>query len=236
MADREDSEHAQAMRRVKTFGRRRGKTLRKGQRIALQEVLPAIAIHQDELLPSSAMDLSGFDGEVRVEIGFGGGEHLLHAAEAEPNVTFIGCEPFINGVGKLVAAIGEKNLRNIRLYTDDAMDVLRALPESSIGKVYVLYPDPWPKPRQRKRRFINEASLRQIARVLKSGGELRFATDIDDYCAWTLARVLAMGAFHWRAEDASGWLTPWPNWSGTRYESKARREGRSSAYLTFDRI
>ncbi len=235
MTTQSNSEDLQAFRRLKTFGRRRGKTLRKGQKQALAIVLPEISIHPDDLASGDGQKFCADAHEIRMEIGFGGGEHLMRAAEAEPDVTFIGCEPFINGVGKLAAAIAEKQIKNIRLYADDAMDMLRALPDSSISLIYVLYPDPWPKPRQRKRRFINVESLTEIARVLKCGGELRFATDIDDYCAWTMARVSKLRAFRWQANDASNWLVPWPNWSSTRYEVKARREGRPSAYLTFVR-
>jgi len=174
--------------------------------------------------------------QIVLEIGFGGGEHLASEARAHPDAGFIGCEPFINGMAKLLGVVDAENLTNIRLWDRDATELLARLRPASIDLVYLLYPDPWPKRRQRKRRFVSESSLSALARVLKPGGEFRFATDIDDYAGWTLARCLASPDFAWSACRADDWRLPWPGWgAGTRYEAKALREGRRPTYLTFTR-
>jgi len=172
---------------------------------------------------------------ITLEIGFGGGEHLAARAGAHPDVGFIGCEPFVNGMAKLLAVIADENLRNIRVWDQDAAGLIARLPEGSIDQAYLLYPDPWPKRRQRKRRFISDEHLAALARVMREGAELRFATDIDDYAGWALARVLRSSSFVWQAERPDDWRRPWTGWPGTRYEMKARSEGRGSAYLTFTR-
>ena len=173
--------------------------------------------------------------EVWLEIGFGGGEHLLKRAAERPDVDFVGCEPFVNGVAKLLAGVEAQGLENIRVRADDVTALLKATPEATFSCVYLLYPDPWPKRRQHKRRFVRPANIALLARALKPGGQLRFATDIDDYAGWTLARMLASPAFAWEAGVADDWRLPWAGWEATRYEAKARREGRASAYLTFTR-
>ena len=241
------------------FGRRKGKPLRPGHDRLLREVLPRlrIAIPQPEWTgrseTSSYGHLSVRSGwtrrpldpatlfpcpvrALRLEIGFGGGEHLGATARAEPDVGFIGVEPFVNGMAKLLAVVESEELANVRVWDDDATALLPALPVASLDRVSLLFPDPWPKRRQRKRRFVSDGSLAEIARVLRPGGELRFATDIDDYAGWTLARVLRSPDFAWRARAAADWRDPWEGWPGTRYEAKARAAGRSAAYLTFTRL
>lgn len=198
-----------------------------------------------DFLPSVAVDLSAdlsLDdlfpfprSELRLEIGFGDGERLIEQAVTRPDIAFLGCEPFLNGVAKAVAAICERGLTNIRIYSGDARDLLKALPPDALDKIELLYPDPWPKRRHHKRRIVSDEFLEAAARVLKGGRELRFATDIDDYCAWTLRHLQRSKEFDWRATQPSDWLTPWEGWAPTRYEQKARREGRPSAYLTFIR-
>ncbi len=173
--------------------------------------------------------------EIHLEIGFGGGEHLLAEASAQRDVGFIGCEPFVNGVAKALAGIDAQALDNVRLRSGDAGALIAALPAGALSRIDVLYPDPWPKRRHNKRRLISQAMIAEFARVLRPGGELRFATDIDDYAGWTLARFLAAPAFVWRARRADDWRLAWPDWPGTRYETKARREGRTAVYLTFAR-
>ena len=158
---------------------------------------------------------------MRLEIGFGGGEHLIEAATREPGVGFIGCEPFVNGVAKLLAAIEQASAQNIRLHRGDAALALDWLPAASLSRVYLFYPDPWPKRRQRKRRFVNSETLDLLARKMRPGAELRFATDIDDYAAWTLARVRAHPAFVWRAASALDWSSPGK--AGARPNMSARR-------------
>ena len=161
-----------------------------------------------------------------IEIGFGGGEHLAARARAQPEIGFLGCEPFVNGVAKLLAVIDRDKLRNIRIWDAEATALIGCLPHRCIEGAYLLYPDPWPKRRQRKRRFISDDHLRALARVMAPQAELRFATDIDDYAGWALARVLRSGAFTWMAERPEAWRQPWHGWPGTRYETKAFREGR----------
>lgn len=170
-----------------------------------------------------------------LEIGFGAGEHLVARALENPDVGIIGCEPFVNGVAKLVLAIAEHDLDNVRVRSDDATALIEAAPPGAFSRIYLLYPDPWPKRRQNKRRFVNEETLALLARVLESGGEFRFATDIDDYAGWTLKRLLASPDFIWQASNANDWRQPWAGWSPTRYEEKARAAGRASVYLTFRR-
>jgi tRNA (guanine-N7-)-methyltransferase len=215
-------------------GRRKGKPLRMHQNDLVQDLLPKISVDV-----SKRVDLAALFGnepkELWIEIGFGGGEHLAADARNNPQVSFIGCEPFINGVAKMLASFEINSLSNIRLHAGDAFDVLRALPDQCATRINLLYPDPWPKRRQRKRRFVSEHSVHEFARLLKSGGEFRFASDIDDYTGWTLARVLPSPFFSWSAQGSQDWVNPWPGFTRTRYEEKAIREGRRSSYLTFIR-
>ena len=141
------------------------------------------------------------------------------------------CEPFINGMAKLVLLIEQDGIEAIRLHNDDAVQLLDQLPDASLDRVYLLYPDPWPKRRHYKRRFVSDENLARIARVLKSGGEFRFASDIDHYVGWTLARILRSPDFVWTAQQPDEWRLPWDNWQSTRYEAKAMREGRISSYI-----
>ncbi len=200
----------------------------------------------DTLLPRLALDLTKpapadlrtlFDGvdDVRLESGFGGGEHLIAEAERHPRTGFIGVEPFVNGMAKALAAIEERKLRNIRLHHGDATDLLAWLPAAGLARVDLLYPDPWPKRRHWKRRFVQDASVAQIARILRRDGEFRFASDIPDYVAWTLLRLMRSPDFGWTAEQADDWRLPWPGFTSTRYEAKAKREGRVPCYLIFRR-
>lgn len=211
------------------YGRSKGKALRQHQATLMSDLLPRLALD----LAAPLQIRPGH--ELRVEIGFGGGEHLIEAAAREPEVDFIGCEPFVNGMAKLLSRIEARGLTNIRLYQGDAAEVLDRLPPESLSKVYLFYPDPWPKRRHRKRRFVSPENLNRLARVLRPGAELRFATDIDDYAAWTLARLRACDAFRWTAKKADHWLTPWEGWTQTKYEAKAMAAGRRPVYLTFVR-
>jgi tRNA (guanine-N7-)-methyltransferase len=217
------------------FGRRKGHRLRPRQAALFEALLPKLAL--DLSLPAPADLRSLFSGvdEVRLESGFGGGEHLIAEAERNPRVGFIGVEPFVNGMAKALSAIDARGLKNIRLHHGDATDLLAWLPAASLSRVDLLYPDPWPKRRHWKRRFVQESTLAQIARVIRPGGEFRFVSDIADYTAWTLARVLRSTDFVWTAERADDWRRPWPDFPGTRYEAKAKRAGRAPCYLTFRR-
>jgi tRNA (guanine-N7-)-methyltransferase len=219
--------------RATLFGRRKGKRLTARHDELLLSALPAIAL--DPSRPIEPQALFPGHASLWLEIGFGGGEHLAATARADPSALFIGCEAFRNGVAKALALIEEHDLRNIRLYEGDARAVIEALPEGALGGVYLLYPDPWPKRRQRKRRFLSDLMLTRLARAMRPGAELRFSTDIDDNAGWTLARVLRSPHFSWTPRSAAEWRNPWEGWSGTRYEAKALREGRRPAYFTFVR-
>ncbi len=214
-------------------GRHKGKALRAAQTRLIRDLLPRLALPEGDAPLDPAALFVVRPSRLIVEIGFGGGEHLADEAAAHPGAGFIGCEPFVNGVAKLLARIDRDGLGNIRLHAGHALDVLARLPPASVARVDVLYPDPWPKRRHRKRRIIAPETLTMMARVLQAGGALHFATDIDDYAGWTLARATAHPAFEWVAETSADWLTPWPGYRSTRYEEKARREGRPSVYLTF---
>jgi len=219
------------------YGRRKGKPLSRRQTDLMENRLPALRVDLQHPAPAYLADLFPVDvTSVCLEVGFGGGEHLLHRARENPQTGFIGCEPFITSMAKTVSVIETEGFKNIRLYDDDAVDLLDWLPEASLDLVYQLYPDPWPKRRHWKRRFISPENLDRYARVLKPGAEFRFASDIDTYVDWTLRHMRDHARFEWTANSAGDWRTPWPNWPGTRYEAKAFRENRIPRYLTFCRM
>jgi tRNA (guanine-N7-)-methyltransferase len=213
------------------FGRRKGKALREGQAAQIEGALPRLLLPEGEIGDPAALFPRPV-AAVRLEIGFGGGEHLLHRMRESPDIGFIGVEPFINGMAKLLAVVEREGLTNIRLWNGDAALLLPRLAEGSLDAVDLLYPDPWPKRRQRKRRFVSDRTLAALARVLRPGGRFRFASDIDDYVGWTLARLLRSADFDWTDARAADWRTPYPGWVRTRYEAKAVREGRVPSYLT----
>jgi tRNA (guanine-N7-)-methyltransferase len=216
------------------FGRRKGKKLRAAQDELVQTLLPAIRVVPGSEIPAQFPNPNA--PETWLEIGFGGGEHLAAQARTHRDVNIIGCEPFVNGMAKLLAVIEHERLDNIRVWDDDVTDLLPTLPDASFDRVYILYPDPWPKRRQRKRRLVSDENLAMLARVMKPGAELRFASDIDDYIGWVLARILRSPHFRWTATRANDWRTPYEGWPGTRYEAKAIREGRVPSYLTLVRV
>lgn len=221
--------------RRQLYGRAKGKALRAGQSQRIEKLLPEITIDLERLKSGPAGLFAHQPRGTTLEIGFGGGEHLAAMAKADPEGGFLGVEPFLNGVAKLLGVIEAEKLGNIRLLRGDGRHVLSALPDASLDQVYLLYPDPWPKRRQRKRRIVDRDFLDELARVIRPGGEFRFASDIDDYAGWTLARVLKHPGFEWLARDAQDWLNPWEGWHRTRYEEKAIREGRVPSYLRFRR-
>jgi tRNA (guanine-N7-)-methyltransferase len=217
------------------FGRRKGHRLKAARAALFETLLPRLALDltvEPNTLGSLFPDLVD---EVRLEIGFGGGEYTIDQAQTHPRIGFIGVEPFVNGMAKALSAIAARSLSNIRLHHGDATEILAWLPPASLTRVDLLYPDPWPKRRHWKRRFVQAASIAAIGRVLRLGGELRFATDIADYAAWTLRHMLRSPGFEWTAERADDWRGPWRGFPGTRYEAKARREGRAPCYLIFRR-
>jgi tRNA (guanine-N7-)-methyltransferase len=218
------------------FGRRRGKTMRPQQAAALESGFDTYRLDLTAEPPAGLHALFESDvSAVRLEIGFGGGEHLLHRATEAPAVGFIGVEPFVNGMAKMMMAVREKPLANLRVYDDDATRLLDWLPQASLDGIDLLYPDPWPKKKHWKRRFVSPVNLERFARVLKPGSKFRFASDIDTYVNWTLLHCRSHGAFAWQAGEAMDWHRPYEGWPGTRYEAKAIREGRRPAYLTFIR-
>ncbi len=219
------------------FGRRKGHGLKPRQAALFDTLLPRIALDLTNPAPADLRTLFAEPlDELRLEIGFGGAEHLIAQAQAHPKTGFIGTDAFINGVAKALVAIDAHKLSNIRLYFGDASELLDWLPDVALTRIDLLYPDPWPKRRHWKRRFIQDDSLKRLARILKAGGDLRFATDIGDYAAYALARVLRSDDFVWTAECADDWRKPWAGFSSTRYEAKAKREGRTPAYFIFRKI
>ena len=218
------------------FGRRKGHRLRSQQAALLDTLLPRLALDLNTPPPGELSRLFPVPvDEVRFEIGFGGGEYLIAQAQAHPPTGFIGCEPFINGMAKALAAIQARGLANIRLHLGDAVPLIDWLATASLAGVDLIYPDPWPKRRHWKRRFVQERSVADLARIVRPGGEFRFVSDIPDYVAWTLARLLRCPDFIWTAERADDWRQPWPGFVRTRYEAKAVREGRIPCYLVFRR-
>ena len=213
------------------YGRRSGKPLAHYQRELIRTLLPRLALDAEGPLDPAGL-FSEPPRDTWLEIGFGGGEHLLAAAAAHRDVGLIGCEPFLNGMARALSDLAGADLDNIRLHCGDAGEIIDRLPDASLGRVFLFYPDPWPKRRQRKRRFVSDEMLERLARVMRPGAELRFATDIDDYCGWTLARLRRSLAFEWTATRAADWQAPWPGWVTTRYEQKAVGEGRRPCYIT----
>jgi tRNA (guanine-N7-)-methyltransferase len=202
----------------------------------MESLLPKLAVDLARPAPADLATLFPVPvDEVRLEIGFGGGEHMIAQAIAHPGTGFIGVEPFVNGMAKALAAIEAHTLANIRLHFGDATFLLDWLPPGSLARVDLLYADPWPKRRHWKRRFVQDRSVAELARVIRRGGELHFASDIPGYVAWTLAHLMRSPDFTWTAERADDWRLPWPGFSGTRYEAKAKREGRVPCYLVFRR-
>ena len=221
------------------YGRRHGKTLRDSQRAYLDEDLARLSpgpVDWDANPDRAPLDLGALFGgrPVWLEIGFGGGEHMVHQAVRNPGVGLIGCEPFINGVAMLLGKIRAAGADTIRVHPGDVRDLFDVLPDAAIDRVFLLYPDPWPKAKHHRRRAVTPEYLEPLARVTRPGAELRVATDIPDYVRQTLEQVPRHG-WDWTAERAADWRTPWADWLPTRYERKALREGRRQHYLTFRR-
>lgn len=252
MASRDDGASSlPATRRRVLHGRRIGRPLREGRRRLLAELLPRLRVDLtgvspgtldprtlfagDPVFPEAAPLSDTAIGAVWLEIGFGNGEHLCAQARAHPDVGMVGCEPFLNGVGGALQQIDAARIGNVRLYPDDARAVLDALADASIARVFVLFPDPWPKARHAKRRFVSAENLAMLARVMADGAELRVASDDPGYIRWALAMGLAHPAFVWTAETACDWRDRPADQPATRYEEKARSRGIRPVFLTFRR-
>ncbi|WP_300013092.1 tRNA (guanosine(46)-N7)-methyltransferase TrmB [uncultured Roseobacter sp.] len=221
------------------YGRLKGKSLKQSQKGYLEEDLATLspgAVSWEDNPDRTPIDLQQlFDGKpVWLEIGFGGGEHMVHQAAQNPQVGLIGAEPYINGVAMLLGKIRRAGVSNLAVHPGDVRDLFDVLPDQSIERAFLLYPDPWPKTRHHRRRFVTPEHLEPLARVLKPGSIFRVATDIEDYVRQTLEEVPRQG-FDWLAERPQDWQQPWGDWLSTRYEQKALREGRTPHYLTFRR-
>jgi tRNA (guanine-N7-)-methyltransferase len=216
------------------YGRRRGRPLRQGRHRLKEDLLPRLEIalpEREALDPTTLFPVP--PAAVWLEIGFGGGEHLAEQAERHPEIGFIGCEVFENGVARLVGEIAGRRLANIRIFADDARLLLDRLAPASIARVFILFPDPWPKRRHHKRRLVAPPTLDRLAAIMQPGAELRLATDDRDYLAWMLEHVTAHPGFVWLARGPADWRERVPDWPATRYEQKARAAGRAPAFLRF---
>ena len=222
---------------LRSYGRRKGKRLSPRKERLIAELLPRLRPDVTQPAPADLPALFPVSvREVWLEIGFGSGEHLLGQAGQNPDIGFIGCEPFINGVATLLGAIEDRGLKTIRIHDGDAREVLQWLPTGSIARAFILFPDPWPKKRQVKRRLVSPALVDALARAMRSGGELRFASDDTDYAAQALFAVNQSGAFKWLARKAADWRERPADWPETRYERKALSEGRKPVYLSWQRV
>ena len=222
---------------LRSYGRRKARPLSERKDRLLNELLPTLRLPLREPAPSPLASLfAQAVDQVWLEIGFGSGEHLVWQAEHHPHAGFIGCEPFINGVASLLGKIETLGLNAVRIHDGDARDVLAWLPNNVIGRIFVLFPDPWPKKRHQKRRLVSPEAVADFARALRQGGELRFASDNADYAGEALLAILASKAFAWTAERPKDWRVRPLDWPETRYERKALSEGRKPAYLSFRRL
>lgn len=216
------------------YGRRTGHTLRAGQAALVEDLLPRVSVPDDG--PIDAPRLFGESRPLQVEIGFGAGEHLAAQAAAHPGTGFIGCEPFLNGVVGALGHIRDGDLANIRLHMGDALEVIERLPDESLDRAYLLHPDPWRKARHAKRRMMNHGPLNLIARKLKPGAEFRLGTDDPTYCRWSMMVMDQRRDFRWTAAHPRDFLDRPADWPETRYERKARRQGREVWYFRYIRL
>ncbi|MEM7471655.1 MAG: tRNA (guanine(46)-N(7))-methyltransferase TrmB [Pseudomonadota bacterium] len=221
------------------YGRLKGHNLKPHQQAWLDEDLEGLSpgpVSWDENPDRAPLDLLARFGSrpVWLEVGFGAGEHMYHMAALNPDVAFIGCEPYLNGVAMLLGKLRRDPRPNIAIHAGDARDLFDVLPDASLDKAFLLYPDPWPKARHHRRRFVTPEHLVPLHKAMKPGTEFRVATDIPDYVRQTMEEVPRAG-FEWRGESPEDWRTPWEDWLSTRYEQKALREGRVPHYMTFTR-
>jgi tRNA (guanine-N7-)-methyltransferase len=226
-----------ARSRIDWHGRRRGRRLRPYRQDLIAELLPRLRVALPP--PGVALNLADLfprpPSQLWLEIGFGSGEHLVEQARRHPEIGFIGCEVFVNGVAALIGQVERLELTNVRVFDDDARLLLTALPDASFGRAFLLFPDPWPKTRHAKRRFIGPANLATIARILADGAEFRVATDDAGYVRWTLQHLIGHPDFRWTAAGPGDWRNPPEDWVETRYQRKAVAAGRHPVFLCFQR-
>ena len=215
------------------YGRRHGHRLRAGQQALVDDLLPRLAVPATG--PLDARALFGDDRPLALEIGFGRGEHLAAQAVAHPEMGFIGCEPFLDGVVGLLLHVRERGLANVRIHMGDALDVLERLPDAGLAAAWLLHPDPWPKARHAKRRFMNQGPIDLLAAKLAPGAEFRFGTDHPVYCRWACMVMGGRDDFAWRAERPANFLTRPDDWPETRDEAKARDLGHEVWYFRYRR-
>ena len=213
------------------YGRRQGHKLREGQAALVEDLLPRLSVA--ETGPLDAVRMFGDDRPLQLEIGFGAGEHLAGQAEMRPDHGLIGCEPFLNGVVGALGHIDRLGLTNVRLHMGDALEVIERLPNASLDRAYLLHPDPWPKARHAKRRFMNAGPIALLATKLKPGAEFRFGTDHPIYCQWAMMVMKARPEFEWLVEGPRNFLVRPDDWPETRYEAKARRQGHEVWYFRY---
>lgn len=220
------------------FGRRKGKALRRSQKVYLEDLerYCPIGVRLSENPDRKKVKFFNNENPLWLEIGFGSGEHIFFQAQDNPSINLIGCEPYINGVATLLGKIRGKNLKNIMVYPGDVRDLFDVVNKQALDRVYLLYPDPWPKRRHHKRRFVSKEYLDLLIPLIKPGGEFHIATDIGDYVRQTLLMLRNYDNVLWMAESPENWRVPWQNWVQTRYERKAIAAGRRSYYLTFKKI
>ena len=225
------------IRPLRSYGRRKAKPLSARKERLIGELLPRLRLDLSGPQPAALTELFQTPvNDVWLEIGFGSGEHLVWQAEHHPDIGFIGCEPFINGVASLLGKIETLGLNTIRIDDGDARDVFAWLPPNSISRIFILFPVPWPKKRHQKRRLVSPDAVADFARALRQGAELRFASDSGDYAGEALLTIPASRAFAWTAERPKDWRIRPCDWPETRYERKALSEGRKPAYLSFRRL
>lgn len=218
------------------YGRRRGPKLRSNQAQLMRERLAEYAALPDpEIEKIDLKTMFSAVSSVWLEIGFGAGEHVVAQAHGNPDTGILACEHYLNGVASCLSQLEKNEIDNVRLHHGDARDLMDRLPDASTDRVFLLYPDPWPKARHHKRRFINSENLDAFARIMRSGAVLRVASDIPDYIDWTVEHLAEREEFNLLGDPGTGFRAPWQDWPSTRYEAKALREGRVPAYLTFER-
>lgn len=233
-----DNLHLKKQAEYILYGRRRGRNIRANRVRLLNDYLPKARVPRLENGALNGVEFAGRRSvfkDLWLEIGFGQGEHLLAQALKYPEVLFIGCEPFVDGVANLLSQIQKTSVNNIMIHDDDARDILDVLPEASVGRIFILFPDPWPKRRHHRRRFITPENLEKFSNVLADGAQLHFATDHSEYGRWALARFINHGELEWIAESPMDWTSQPPGWFHTRYEVKAQKNQRPCIYFNFKR-